>query len=260
MSLRHSPIRAMLVASLFFAASTTHAAILTLAFDTFLPSATDSLATSASLLGPEAIQTSTGNYQLPASSTLSGTIEIDLDAAPSDSATSPGTGIYESTTDFITVNYDTLLLPNPVSVDALIHSDAAEFSTERNGSASTDLFSYTDFMEADWLDTSSGLRYVLRLTSTIWVDTGIDGVLQNDSIDQPVSWTSDTNIAGEKTNFSLFYRLDTYDGLNLINRDEAQITTAQVTRVSAVPLPPAILLFGTGLLALVGSSRKMRNI
>jgi len=259
MNAKNNRLYTTLFASLLFATTATHANTVTLAFETYLPSAMDSVATDATFFGDTSIETSTGTYQLPAGSTVSGTIKIDLTAAPADSAALSAFGIYESSTDFITVSYETLSLPNPVPLSAQVHNDVARFETERSGSSSYDLFSYFDGMSADWADTSSGLRYVLALNSTIWVNTSIDGILQNDSLDQRVSWISDATVAGEQTKFSLFYQLETYDGISLISRDEARITTAQVTQVNAVPLPPSILLLGTGLLGFAGIVRRNRR-
>jgi len=259
MNTRHTPLRTTLLASLLMATATPQASTVTLAFETYLPSLTDSVATTAELFGDTVVETSTGTYRLPAGSTLSGSIRIDLDAAPRDSATSPAFGIYESATDFITVNYDTLSLPNPVPVSAQVHDDVARFETKRGGSSSRDLFSYYDGVSSDWTDTTSGLRYDLTLNSTLWVNANRDGILQNDLLDQPVNWTSDDTVIGEQTDFSLFYRLDTYDGLDLLSRDEARITTADITQVGAVPLPPAIGLFGTGLLGMAGVARRNRR-
>ena len=261
MNTRHTALRTTLLASLLMATATPQANTVTLAFETYLPSLADSVATNADVFGDTAVETSTGTYRLPAGSTLSGTIQINLDAATIDSAASPAFGIYERATDFITVRYDTLSLPNPVPVSAQVHDDVARFETERGGSSSRDLFFYYDGVSSDWTDTTSGLRYDLTLNSTLWVNANRDGILQNDLLDQPVNWTSVAAIIGEQTDFSLFYRLDTYDGLDLLSRDEARITTADITRVNAVPLPPAIGLFGMGLLGMAGVARRsQRNV
>ena len=258
MNTRHTPLRTTLLASLFMATATSQADTITLAFETYLPALTDSVATTAALFGDTAIETSTGTYRLPAGSTLSGTIQINLDGAPNDSAASPAFGIYESATDFITIRYDTLSLPNPVPVDAQLHNDVARFETERGGSSSRDLFFYYDGVSSNWTDTTSGLRYALTINSKIWVNANVDGILKSDLLDQPVNWMSSDTVAGEQTDFSLFYRLDTYNGADLVNRDEARITTADVTRVSTVPIPSAIGLFGAGLVGMAGVARRRR--
>ena len=259
MNTRHTALRTTFLASLLMATTAPQADTVMLAFETYLPSLADSVATNAGLFGDTAVETSTGTFWLPAGSTLSGTIRINLDAAPNDSAASPDFGIYESATDFITVNFETLSLPNPVPVEAQLHTDVVRFETDRGGSSSRDLFFYYDGMSADWTDTTSGLRYDLTLNSKLWVNANADGILQSDAVDQPVNWVSTDTVAGEQTDFSLFYRLDTYGGLDLLSRDEARITTADITRVNAVPLPPAIGLFGTGLLGMAGVARRSRR-
>ena len=257
MNTPYKTLRATFAAGLIIASATTRADTVTLAFETYLPSGTNSFATNAALLGEAAIPTSSGNYRLPPGSTVTGTIRINLDTAPPDRAASTDFGIYESTVDFITINYDSLLLPNPVPESAWIHTDVARYETERGGSR--DLFFFYDGRSADWTDTRSGLRYALTLNSRLWVNANIDGVLQSDALDQPVGWTSSDTAAGEQTDFTLFYRLDTYQGAELIGRDEARITTADITRVSAVPLPPAFGIFGSGLLGLAGVARRNRQ-
>lgn len=256
MNTQCTTLSATLMAGLLLATTIAQANTITLAFESYLPSVIDSVATDAAFLGKTAIETTTGTYRLPADTTVLGTIEINLAPAPPDGSASPAYGIYESLSDFITVNYETLVLPNPAPLSALVHNDTARFETERGGSSSRDLFFYYDGISANWTDTTSGLRYALTLNSTLWVNSNLDDVLQSDALNQPVSWTSDATVVGEQTDFSLFYRLDTYDGPDLLGRDEARITTVDISQISAVPLPSAIWLLGSGIMGIAGIARR----
>lgn len=191
---------------------------------------------------------------------ITGQFSLDLNRAPTDSAANSVRGLYQGNgIDWIRFCLDDLALPTLSDVST-IHGDRVELQL-----ASTNVYQVLSDEGLSATSETDSTRVELRLRTEFIIHA--PSLFTNDALAQTMAWREDDSNYYEYYDYGrldVYYRLYVQRSDGTILADEYALQRFFITELNtvltAVPVPAAAWLLGSGLLAVSGVARRpVRN-